>query len=113
MTLVDVHLPETSDAAGLRAAFDAARAGPGTPGAADALVVLLHYGRPADAALLGLLHDPGHRGAIGVLARAAGGGEAVTEAGAKYGEDPAGRRVCEAVGWVAPAAAAAAARLGD
>jgi hypothetical protein len=113
MTLVDVHLPETSDAAGLRAAFDAARTGPGTPGAADALVVLLHYGRPADAALLGLLHEAGHRGAIGVLARADGAGEAVAEAVAEYGRDPAVRRVCEAVVSVAPAAAAAAARLGD
>jgi hypothetical protein len=113
ITLVDVHLPEEADAAGLWAAFDRVRAGPGAPGAADAVVVLLHYGRPADAALLELLHAVGQRGAIGVLARADGAGTAVAEAVAEYGRDPSVRRVCEAVVSVAPATAAAAARLGD
>ena len=35
---------------------------------ADAVVLLLHYGRPADLALLDLLDAAGHRGAIAVLA---------------------------------------------
>ena len=83
------------------------------PGTVDAVVVLLHYGRPEDAALLEQLHAVGQRGAIGVLARADAAGPAVADAIAEYDQDTTVRRVCEAVVSVAPATAVAAARLGD
>ncbi len=99
----------------------------GTPGGdaavADAFVLLLHYGSAADLRLLDLLHAAGHRGVIGVLARAdeagstAGGsaeaGGVADRAAEEYGRDPAVRQACQAVVPVALAAAAAAARLGD
>ena len=102
MTLVEVPLPAP---AGVGAALAAA--------AVDAVVVLLHYGRPADAALLAALHEVGRRGAVGVLARADEAGTAADGAVAEYGGDPAVRRVCEVVTAVAPDTAVAAARLGD
>jgi signal transduction histidine kinase len=110
MTLVDVRLPAES---GGGCAVDHVRGLLAAPGVADAIVLLLHYGRPADVALLELLHEVGQRGAVGVLARADGSGAAADEAVAEYGLDPAVRRVCEAVVSVAPATAVAAARLGD
>ena len=105
MTLIDLPVPDSPDPALLRAAGDAP--------VADAVVVLLHYGRPEDLALLDLLHAAGHRGAIAVLAVADEAGAAAERAVREFGDDPAVRRVCHAVVPVAPATAAAAARLGD
>ena len=80
---------------------------------ADAVVLLLHYGRPDDLVLLDLLHAAGHRGAIAVLAVADEAGAVAERAVREFGDDPAVRRVCHAVVPVAPATAVAAARLGD
>jgi signal transduction histidine kinase len=110
MSLLDVPGPDDP------AAAERLRAVLGTPEAAavaDAVVVLLHYGRPADLTLLELLHAAGQRGAIGVLARADEPGDVADRAVREYGDDPAVRRVCQAVVPVAPATAVAAARLGD
>ncbi|MCO1657722.1 ATP-binding protein [Pseudonocardia humida] len=117
MTLIDVPTPRVRGPERLSAeALGQVRALVGTAGGeppgADAFVLLLHYGRPADMALLDLLHAAGQR-AIGVLARAddpTGQGGA---AAAEYAADPAVRRVCHTVVPVAPATAVAAARLGD
>ena len=105
MTLIDVPVPEGPDPALLGA--------PGDAPVADAVVLLLHYGRPEDLALLDLLHAVGHRGAIAVLAVADEAGAAAERAVREFGDDPAVRRVCHAVVPVAPATAMAAARLGD
>jgi hypothetical protein len=122
MTLVDVPAPEAPDtdpAAARRlgpAGADRLRAllaAPGRAPVADAFVLLLHYGRPADLTLLDLLDAAGHHGAIGVLAVADDVGTVAERAVREYGDDPAIRRVCHAITPVAPAAAAAAARLGD
>ena len=86
---------------------------PGDAPVADAVVVLLHYGRPDDLALLDLLHAAGHRGAIAALAVADEAGAVAERAEREFGDDPAVRRVCHAVVPVAPATAVAAARLGD
>ena len=86
---------------------------PGDAPVADAVVLLLHYGRPEDLMLLDLLHATGHRGAIAVLAIADEAGAAAERAVREFGDDPAVRRVCHAVVPVAPATAVAAARLGD
>ena len=106
MTLIDFTSDSRLCRSGLlRAAGDAP--------VADAVVVLLHYGRPEDLTLLDLLHTAGHRGAIAVLAVADEAGAAAERAVREFGDDPAVRRVCHAVVPVAPATAAAAARLGD
>ncbi|MBL8927308.1 MAG: hypothetical protein JNM77_13875 [Pseudonocardia sp.] len=105
MTIIDVPVPDTSDPAPLGP--------PGDAPTADAVVLLLHYGRPADLALLDLLDAAGHRGAIAVLAVADEAGAVAERAVREFGDDPAVRRVCHAVVPVAPATAVAAARLGD
>ena len=105
MTIIDVPAPDSSDPAPLGP--------PGDAPMADAVVLLLHYGRPADLALLDLLHAAGHRGAIAVLAVADEAGAVAERAVREFGDDPAVRRVCHAVVPVAPATAVAAARLGD
>jgi hypothetical protein len=105
MTIIDVPVPDSSDPAPLGP--------PGDAPMADAVVLLLHYGRPADLALLDLLDAAGHRGAIAVLAVADEAGAVAERAVREFGDDPAVRRVCHAVVPVAPATAVAAARLGD
>jgi hypothetical protein len=118
MTLIDVPAPPARGPGPLSAETTSrVRDLLGTPTAgppgADAFVLLLHYGRPADLALLELMHAAGQRGAIGVLARSddpAGHGGAAAD---EYAADPTVRRVCHAVVSVAPATAVAAARLGD
>ncbi len=106
MTLIDVPVPDSAGSAPRSAP-------PGDAPMADAVVLLLHYGRPADLALLDLLHAAGHRGAIAVLAVADEAGAVAERAVREFGDDPAVRRVCHAVVPVAPATAVAAARLGD
>ena len=103
--MIDVPVPDSADPALLGP--------PGDAPMADAVVLLLHYGRPADLALLDLLHAAGHRGAIAVLAVADEAGAVAERAVREFGDDPAVRRVCHAVVPVAPATAVAAARLGD
>jgi hypothetical protein len=119
VTLVDV--PLAADGA------DRVRTllGPPGPPVADAVVLLLHYGRAADAELLDRLHAAGQRGAIGVLVRGDGtraaaedtaqdtAQDAAEDAAAEYAADPQVRRVCEVVTPVSPSTALAAARLGD
>ena len=105
MTIIDLPVPDSPDPALLGP--------PGDAPMADAVVLLLHYGRPADLALLDLLHAAGHRGAIAVLAVADEAGAVAERAVREFGDDPAVRRVCHAVVPVAPATAVAAARLGD
>jgi signal transduction histidine kinase len=105
MTLIDFPVPDAPDPALLGA--------PGDAPVADAVVLLLHYGRPEDLTLLDLLHTAGHRGAIAVLAVADEAGAVAERAVREFGDDPAVRRVCHAVVPVAPATAVAAARLGD
>ena len=105
MTLLDLPAPDAAGPALLGA--------PGDAPVADAVVLLLHYGRPDDLVLLDLLHAAGHRGAIAVLAVADEAGAAAERAVREFGDDPAVRRVCHAVVPVAPATAVAAARLGD
>ena len=87
----------------------------GTPdvdgAAADAFLLLLHYGRAADLGLLDALHTAGLTGVIAVLARADEPGDVADRAVGEYGQDPAVRRVCQAVVSVAPDTAVAAARL--
>ena len=105
MTLLDLPAPDAAGPALLGV--------PGDAPVADAVVLLLHYGRPDDLVLLDLLHAAGHRGAIAVLAVADEAGAAAERAVREFGDDPAVRRVCHAVVPVAPATAVAAARLGD
>ena len=105
MTIIDVPVPDSADPAPLGP--------PGDAPMADAVVLLLHYGRPADLALLDMLDAAGHRGAIAVLAVADEAGAVAERAVREFGDDPAVRRVCHAVVPVAPATAVAAARLGD
>jgi histidine kinase/DNA gyrase B/HSP90-like ATPase/histidine kinase len=105
MTIIDVPVPDSADPTPLGP--------PGDAPMADAVVLLLHYGRPADLALLDLLDAAGHRGAIAVLAVADEAGAVAERAVREFADDPAVRRVCHAVVPVAPATAVAAARLGD
>jgi hypothetical protein len=105
MTIIDVPVSDAPDPALLGTHGDAPTA--------DAVVLLLHYGRPADLTLLDLLDAAGHRGAIAVLAVADEAGAVAERAVREFGDDPAVRRVCHAVVPVAPATAVAAARLGD
>ena len=105
MTLLDLPAPDAAGPALLGV--------PGDAPVADAVVLLLHYGRPDDLVLLDLLHAAGHRGAIAVLAVADEAGATAERAVREFGDDPAVRRVCHAVVPVAPATAVAAARLGD
>jgi signal transduction histidine kinase len=87
----------------------------GTPdvdgAAADAFLLLLHYGRAADLGLLDALRAAGLTGVVAVLARADEPGDVADRAVGEYGQDPAVRRVCQAVVSVAPDTAVAAARL--
>jgi signal transduction histidine kinase len=115
VTLVDA--PTLDDESLDPAASDRCRTLLGAPGddaaAVDGLVLLLRYGRRADARLLEVLHAAGHRRAIGVLARADDAEGVAERAAGEYDSDAAVRRVCQAVVSVRPETAVAAARLGD
>ena len=114
MTLVEA--PTLDDDALDPVASDRCRTLLGTSGddaaAVDALVLLLHYGRGADARMLEVLHAAGHRHAVGVLARADESDAVAERAAGEYDNDDAVRRVCQAVVSVRPETAVAAARLG-